>query len=262
MTLESEVSDPNKPLYYPRGIYRVLDHYLKVEDWCGFFEYRLPSRLSGETSAGRELTVYPGQEQLLKGTPLQRDRIPEKRAFLSWLKDREFFDARPYYPGDDPRRINWKMLARHDELFIREGNSLSPSRKSALLLLDGSGSEVDSDRMYRILSALVEQLKEAGLKITAALPGMEPVRGLEAFPIRKKEDLLAAPLPGKSPSLQALEQDRFGMIYFFCSRHPGPGELSAVEQMFKDSVKVLVLPGVSGGGVSKASAGRWKIVSP
>ncbi len=30
-----------------------------------------------------------------------------------------FSEQRPYYPGDDPRRINWKLYSRFDELYVR-----------------------------------------------------------------------------------------------------------------------------------------------
>ncbi|MBP7554535.1 MAG: DUF58 domain-containing protein [Spirochaetes bacterium] len=38
----------------------------------------------------------------------------------------DFFENRKYFPGDDPRRINWKVFARFNELQIREVEKIPP----------------------------------------------------------------------------------------------------------------------------------------
>jgi hypothetical protein len=38
----------------------------------------------------------------------------------------DFFDTRKYYPGDDPRLINWKIFAHINELHIREVEKIPP----------------------------------------------------------------------------------------------------------------------------------------
>ena len=50
----------------------------------------------------------------------------------------EFSEYRPYRQGDDPRRLDWKLLARSDRAFIR----LSPDRAvlRTILVLDASAS--------------------------------------------------------------------------------------------------------------------------
>jgi uncharacterized protein (DUF58 family) len=50
----------------------------------------------------------------------------------------EFAEYRPYRQGDDPRRLDWKLLARSDRAFIR----LAPARAvlGTLLAVDASGS--------------------------------------------------------------------------------------------------------------------------
>jgi uncharacterized protein (DUF58 family) len=50
----------------------------------------------------------------------------------------EFADYRDYYPGDDLRRIDWRLLARTDRAHIREAHEETPLR--ILLLLDVSSS--------------------------------------------------------------------------------------------------------------------------
>jgi uncharacterized protein (DUF58 family) len=58
----------------------------------------------------------------------------------------EFVEYRPYRQGDDPRRLDWKLLARSDRAFIR----LAPDRAvlGTLIVVDASASmafPVDSD---------------------------------------------------------------------------------------------------------------------
>jgi hypothetical protein len=47
---------------------------------------------------------------------------------------------RPYVPGDDPRRINWKLYGHAGGLFIREGEPEPPPHSRLAILLD---TEVD-----------------------------------------------------------------------------------------------------------------------
>jgi len=235
-SLESDLSRSAESPYLPRGIYKIEDHYLKIREWCGFFEYRV----YGERNS--EIIVYPALRYLERGVPVRRNSIPEKKAFISWMKDREYFDARPYYPGDDPRRINWKMLARHDELFIKEGNSLSPSKKSALIVFDGSGRTEDTDLLLRRLNALCGQLSEAGVQLTLVVPDREPLRSFEKCTPLEKEDLLASVLPVTLKKIDLSREECPGIIYFFSSGKPGDGVLKDLNESFMESRKNLIMP--------------------
>src|SRR6185369_13249887 len=50
----------------------------------------------------------------------------------------EFRQHRAYVPGDEPRRIDWRVLARTDRPYVREFHEETNLR--GLLLLDRSGS--------------------------------------------------------------------------------------------------------------------------
>ena len=62
----------------------------------------------------------------------------------------EFVEYRPYRQGDDPKRIDWKLLARSDRAFIR----LAPDRAvlGTLVLVDASAS-MDFPRVAHASSA-------------------------------------------------------------------------------------------------------------
>lgn len=56
----------------------------------------------------------------------------------------EFAQYRAYEPGDEPRRIDWKLYARSDKFFVREAEEDSPV--SVWLLIDASASMAQADR--------------------------------------------------------------------------------------------------------------------
>ncbi|ANK13410.1 DUF58 domain-containing protein [Erythrobacter neustonensis] len=56
----------------------------------------------------------------------------------------EFSQYRSYEPGDEPRRIDWKLFARSDRFFVREAEQESPV--SVWVLIDASASMAQADR--------------------------------------------------------------------------------------------------------------------
>lgn len=79
----------------------------------------------------------------LKGLDLKARLVVE--GFLSGLHRSpyygfsvEFADYRPYVPGDEPRRIDWKTFGRTDRYYIKEFEE--ETNLKAYLLLDKSGS--------------------------------------------------------------------------------------------------------------------------
>lgn len=56
----------------------------------------------------------------------------------------EFAQYRGYEPGDEPRRIDWKLYARSDRYFVREAERDSPL--TVWILIDASASMAQADR--------------------------------------------------------------------------------------------------------------------
>ena len=55
----------------------------------------------------------------------------------------EFAQYRAYEPGDEPRRIDWKLYARSDRYFVRESERDSPL--TLWLIIDASASMAQAD---------------------------------------------------------------------------------------------------------------------
>jgi hypothetical protein len=54
------------------------------------------------------------------------------------MRTDDLIDHRPYIPGDDPRRINWKLYSHGpaNSLFVREGETEPPPHSELLILVD------------------------------------------------------------------------------------------------------------------------------
>ena len=125
--------------------YGEYDRFI-VFDAAGFFRLSIliPSNLSSVSPRLLALPL-PAEETI----PLSlKSGGAEQRNEPHYRKSDELTDHRPYVPGDDPRRINWKLYshAPTGELLVREGEPEPPPRSRLLILID---TEVDSS-LYKI----------------------------------------------------------------------------------------------------------------
>src|SRR5436190_23973306 len=67
-----------------------------------------------------------------------RSALPGAHVATTRGASAEFIEYRPYRQGDDPKKIDWKLLGRTDRVFVR----LSPERAvlPTMLVLDASAS--------------------------------------------------------------------------------------------------------------------------
>jgi len=111
-----------------------------------------------------------GARQVVEGTATGLHRSPIKGASV------EFRQHRVYTPGDEPRRIDWRLLARSDRVFVKEYDEETNLR--AVVALDASGSmnygrpQTKFDFATRLTAALcylmLQQSESAGLSVARA----------------------------------------------------------------------------------------------
>ena len=119
---------------------------LVIFDAPGFFRLAFP--LAPNTGPRLFAVPHPAEEPV----PLWlRSGGSEQRSEPHYRKSDELTDHRPYVPGDDPRRINWKLYghAPLGELFVREGEPEPPPHSRLLILID---TEADSS-LYTLAEA-------------------------------------------------------------------------------------------------------------
>jgi uncharacterized protein (DUF58 family) len=99
-------------------------------------------------------------------------------------RSKDLLEIRKYFPGDDIRRINWKVYAHLNELFIRLGEETPPPESHFFLLLDScsspdlpdvySGDYLDS--LIEAFASLTHRLVKDGQQVTVAMSGHGPPR--------------------------------------------------------------------------------------
>ena len=129
----------------------------------------------------------------------------------------EFTEYRPYRQGDDPRRVDWKLMARSDRAYIR----LSTDRAilTTMLIVDASasmafpaGSLAKWAQVRRLAVALAAVAHAdgdpVGLSLAAGEGGRQLAprtrRGVIAELARTMDDSAPAGAPPLAPSLAAL----------------------------------------------------------
>jgi uncharacterized protein (DUF58 family) len=105
----------------------------------------------------------------------------------------EFTEYRPYRQGDDPRRLDWKLLARTDRAFLRITNDRATL--GTTLLLDASASmafplatQGKWVQACRIAIGLAAVAHGAGDPVGVIVPGDE---GVAALPPRTRRGVIA-----------------------------------------------------------------------
>ena len=114
-----------------RGAYYGGKDRLLVFDILGLFR----AAITVPHGAGPRLLVMP---QAAEGAlPLAaRSGGVERRTEPHFLRTDDLIEHRPYVPGDDPRRINWKLYGHAGSLFVREGEPEPPPHSRLVILID------------------------------------------------------------------------------------------------------------------------------
>jgi uncharacterized protein (DUF58 family) len=170
------VFDPDLPdpasLSFPvplRGAYYSGGDLMLISDAPGFFALALP--------LSREPLVQDAKPRLLVSPAKAEDPLPvtirsggrEHRTENRYRRTDDLTDHRPYVPGDDPRRINWKLYSHGAELFVREGEPEPPPRSRLLILVDTETDPAlyDPEAAREAVDMLCENALAAALECSA-----------------------------------------------------------------------------------------------
>ena len=145
-----------------RGVYYTESSRLALRDIFGFYTLTISIPFpETETLILRPKPANDGIHVILhSGGSTRRE---DQRYQLT----EDLTEHRPYVPGDDPRRINWKLFGHSGDLFIRQAEQEPPPLAEYALVIDTS---VD----YRLFSQeegrlLVDSLCELGLALALEL---------------------------------------------------------------------------------------------
>jgi uncharacterized protein (DUF58 family) len=164
-TLKGGASSFAVPL---RGAYYGGGDELLILDMLGFFRVSF----SVPQDRGPRLLALPGAAA--EPIPVYiRSGGDEQRRENNFLRTDNLIDHRPYIPGDDPRRINWKLYSHGGDLFVREGEPEPPPHSKLTILVDTQtdGGLYGPDAGRRGVDLLCENALAAALEYTGR--GME-----------------------------------------------------------------------------------------
>jgi uncharacterized protein (DUF58 family) len=109
------------------GSYRIGEVLVRARDRFGFFGYE------SAIDAALALRVFPKPEALRRAIrPAETQMYSGDEVSRRHGDGIEFADVRPYAPGDQVRRVNWRLSSRRPELHV---NELHPERSTDVVIL-------------------------------------------------------------------------------------------------------------------------------
>ena len=223
--------------YHPenltRGRYFYKRQYLNIRDFAGFFAaaYTQPPCLS---------VPYIVVQPVL---PPQKTVFPDLRSrtvndLPSQERTHELYESRPYFPGDDPRKIHWKLYAHTNTLSIKLGAFEPPPVKRLTIYIEEPVCMKKKERAWVAsifdafigrLSGVIIELLNAGIQCSLLLYDY-PQQSLQRYEITEEgaaavaqiQNLLAIPalraaseaLPDAAAVFKAVP-DGGGLLYCY-----------------------------------------------
>ena len=184
----------------PRANYQIGPLIVRAKDPFGF--YLVEKRHGPDT-----LSVMPRPERI-RGVQLSPRRVrswpgPVQSRFLG--PGSEFYSMREYVSGDDPKRINWKASARHNNLIVNETEAERVTDVMVVLDTDVAISRPSEDELFereiRATASVTRLLLRQGNRVGIVLQGGE--RGSLPAGFGKRQEkrilyLLAEAKPGRA----------------------------------------------------------------
>ena len=213
-----------------RGRYFYKRQYLNIRDFAGFFAvlYMQPPCLSAAYTVVQP--VLPPNKAL---APDLRSRAVN--ALPSQERTHELYESRPYFPGDDPRKIHWKLYAHTRTLSIKLGAFEPPPVKRLAIYIEEpvvlKKERVSAAAVYDAfigrLSGVIVQLLNAGIQCSLLLYDY-PQKALQHYELIEEgsaaaaqiQNLLAIPAlrfsPGAIPDAAAVFNAVHGGGLLYC----------------------------------------------
>ena len=151
-----------------RGSYVGREAHITVRDLLGFTRASIPIPLT------ERLRVYPSVRPEQSRRPPSQEGGEEEKRNRTKRRSEELLEIRKYFPGDDIRRVHWKVFAHTSELFLRIGEETPPPESRFLVILDAApSSAVPKHVEADYLDGLVERCAATVLELVG--------RGFQVF---------------------------------------------------------------------------------
>ncbi|MBN2651573.1 MAG: DUF58 domain-containing protein [Spirochaetales bacterium] len=157
-----------------RGEYKSQNIRITTSDVLGF------SRSIIEFDARKKIIVYPNQILYTKENETPASGGKKLINSKETRKNEALTDLKKYYPGDDLRKINWKVFATSKELYVRQEDIEAMPDSMSFFVLNIDLSETNSkqqeranylDRIIELFTALVTSEISTKGSACVAIPG-------------------------------------------------------------------------------------------
>ena len=179
----------------------------------------------------------------MQGTLTGRHSSPDKGVSV------EFAEHRPYAPGDDPRTLDWRVIARSDRDVVRQ--YIEETNLRATLAVDVSGSMAYTGNLAAALDGKPLSKLEYAKHLAAALAYLSikqgDAAGLVTFDNKPLEFLRAGSRPSQVRRiLEVLDKakpgadtDAAAVLHDVAERIPKRGVVFLISDLFDDPERVV-----------------------
>lgn len=136
-----------------RGVFSVNKSFLILEDYARFFSFRLtkPASLCTET------VIFPAVPKSYRSTKAVSGSTGQSKGKSTFKRSENLYETRVYIPGDDPRKINWKVYAHSQTLTVREGELLPPPSAELVCLFNIKTIYLPSSELQAMFTELINR---------------------------------------------------------------------------------------------------------
>jgi len=248
-----------------RGAYFSAYDEFAVFDILGFFRFafRIPA-INGavdyccdtaccDTACCERLLVSPNAAA--EPLPVRaKGGEANRKDSLTFERTDYLIDHRPYVPGDDPRRINWKLYGHGGELIIRQGEREPPPSSKITILID-----TQYDSLYSSSNApeAVDLLCENALAIiNNAGKGINIQVGFTGQSEKNSGAASSGAASSGAVCSDSLTVAELGFFLAYPAAIPMSATTAALPEVLKDSgIVILALPRIeTGSGAASSGA--------
>lgn len=151
----------HNPSLPPRGTYDIVQRGCEIRDFLGFFSIPAARVQEEEGSA----ILVPAVPAPVEARSVQASTNGVSEGKSTYLRSEELYEVRPYLPGDDPRKINWKVWAHSGELALREGELLPPPSEEYAILFWSPVDKRNLQERERLFEELIQRAAGTCLRL-------------------------------------------------------------------------------------------------
>ncbi len=210
-----------------RGFYKSYFASLLISDILGF------TLMTVKVHLEEQVRVYPPVYSMDEWMGRMEVGGNEAARLKRKQRSEELLEVRKYFPGDDQRKINWKIYAHSGEMFIRIGEETPPPESRFLFILDSSRSgcipkELSGDYLDDLVEACASMMNLLLLKgyqiMLTTFGGGAP----GSFSLEMRKEMLSTLSEVWWTENQALELPGKKMMQAIIFSSPGSAGLSGI----------------------------------